>query len=86
MIGRDRPLAFIRNPVLELDEAAEIMELPREQRIHLGRLIRAIARHANIKAEQSWKKRKGFQAAYWRVVCTYAKHIARAIERQDNRP
>jgi hypothetical protein len=86
MIGRDRPLAFIRNPVLELDEAREILALPRDQRVQLGRLIRAIARHANIKAEECWRKRKGFQAAYWRVVSTYAKHIARAIERSDNQP
>lgn len=86
MIGRDRPLAFIRNPVLELDEASEIMDLPRDQRVHLGRLIRGIARKANAMAEQCWRKRKGFQAAYWRVVSTYAKHIARTIERADNEP
>lgn len=74
----------VRNPILDLEETAAIMALPIEQRRAIAKLIRGIARHADEKAEHCWKKRKGVLAFYWRVVCTYAKHIARAIERRDN--
>ena len=69
----------VRNPLWDLPSARALRELPAEQRNMMARLLMDIAVEANAKAEASWKKRKGPMAAYWRAVCTYAKHAARAI-------
>jgi hypothetical protein len=71
------PLAS-RNPVLELEAAARLAELPLDARVALRSVLLAIADQANVNAERSWAKRKGPMAAYWRATSTYAKHIARA--------
>ncbi len=70
----------VRNPVLSLPAAQRLRTLPPGQRRLLGNLLREIAAAADAKAECAWKKRKGPMAAYWRATCTYAKHIARAID------
>lgn len=70
----------VRNPVLFLPAAQRLRSLPAGQRHLLGDLLREIAADADAKAERAWKKRKGPMAAYWRATCTYAKHIARAID------
>lgn len=72
----------VRNPVLGMLSAHEAWRtIPQEHRAIIGKILRDIAKDADRKAEQSWEKRKGPMAAYWRAVCTYAKHIARAIDR-----
>jgi hypothetical protein len=70
----------VRNPVLSLPAAQRLRTLPPGQRRLLGDLLREIAAAADAKAERAWKMRKGPMAAYWRATCTYAKHIARAID------
>lgn len=70
----------VRNPILTLPAAAAILALPAEQRRPLGLLLRQLAAEADAKAEESWRAWKGIMAAYWRAVCTYAKHIARAVD------
>ena len=70
----------VRNPVLLLPAATRLCSLPAGQRHLLGDLLREIAANADAKAERAWKKRKGSMAAYWRATCTYAKHIARAVD------
>jgi len=70
----------VRNPVLALPAAQKILDLPPEIRRPLGILLRELAQQADEQAEHAWRKRKGIQAAYWRAVCTYAKHLARVID------
>ena len=47
----------------------------------LAAVLRALRHQANEKAEESWQKRKGPMAAYWRAVSTYARHLAHALAR-----
>jgi hypothetical protein len=75
----------VRNPVLALPAAGAILELPAEQRRPLGILLRELAVQAERQAEDSWRRRKGIVAAYWRAVAIYAKHLARAIDPADRR-
>jgi hypothetical protein len=71
----------VRNPIVLLPEALALAaSLSPEQRHHFGNLMRRIAAEADKNADKAWKKRKGPMAAYWRSTCTYAKHIARAID------
>lgn len=70
----------VRNPVLKLPAARAILDLPIEQRRPLGLLLRDLAHQADRDAEAAWRKRKGMMAAYWRIVSTYAKHLARVID------
>lgn len=72
--------AEVRNPILRLPSARQILALPIAERRPLGILLRELAKEADIQAERAWKKRKGPMAAYWRASSTYAKHLARAIE------
>lgn len=69
-----------RNPVLQLlaVQHAMVTLSPRE-REHLGLILAELSRQADIMAEHTWKLRKGPMAAYWRAVCTYSKHLARAF-------
>lgn len=70
----------VRNPIVLLPEAQALAaSMSPMQRELFGRLMRRIADQADKNAEKAWKKRKGPMAAYWRATCTYAKHIARAI-------
>ena len=75
----------VRNPILALPAARAIATLPIEQRRPLGILLRELAAQADVKADEAWRTRKGIMAAYWRAVCTYAKHLARAIDPADKR-
>lgn len=69
------------NPLLKLPAAQRLMQLPAEQRAGLELLMRELRADADRLAEQSWKKRKGPMAAYWRAVATYARHVAHALSR-----
>lgn len=80
------------NPLLKLPAAQRLLALPPEQREVIEALMRDLRRDADKLAEQSWKKRKGPMAAYWRAVATYARHVAHALskgthgERQEGQP
>lgn len=69
------------NPLLKLPAAQKLMALPPDQRSVLEALLRELRADADRQAEQSWKKRKGPMAAYWRAVATYARHVAHALSK-----
>lgn len=70
----------VRNPVLMLPAAQSILELPIEVRRPLGLLLRQLAEQASEKGKLNWKQNKAMNAAYWKVVSVYAKHLARVID------
>ena len=53
------------NPLLRLNAAQQILELPPEQRAALASLLRELRTDADRQAEHAWRKRKGPMAAYW---------------------
>ncbi len=67
------------NPLLRLNAAQQILELPADQRTALASLLRELRADADRQAEHAWRKRKGPMAAYWRAVATYARHTAHAL-------
>lgn len=69
------------NPLLALPSAKKILELPPEQRAPIEALFRELRAEADQLAEESWRKRKGPMAAYWRAVSTYARHVAHALSK-----
>lgn len=70
----------VRNPVLRLPAAQQILDMPVEQRRPLGILLRQLADQANSEAERSRKRNKHMMFAYWKVAAVYIKHVARAID------
>jgi hypothetical protein len=82
----DEARVDVRNPIVLLPEALSLAaSLSPNQRRLFGALMCRIAAEADKNAEQAWRKRKGPMAAYWRACCTYAKHIARAIDPRTGR-
>jgi hypothetical protein len=75
----------IRNPVLALPAVRDFLMLPAEERRHAGILLRRLAGEADTEALQAWDRRRAMQAAYWRAVATYAKHVARAVDPAEKR-
>lgn len=73
--------AEVRNPLLALPAARRIARLPEDQRVALAGLLRDLAADAAERAEESWRKKKGPMAAYWKAASVYAKHTARVIAR-----
>lgn len=74
------------NPLLDLPSARKVLALPPEQRQALEELMRDLRAKSDQLAEESWRKRKGPMAAYWRAVSTYARHIAHALSKGETRP
>jgi len=70
----------VRNPVLALPAAREILALPPEHRTILGILLRELSKQSDDKATTAWGARKGIMAAYWRATSTFSKHLARALD------
>lgn len=68
------------NPVLALPAMARMRTLDLESRTVLADVLREIGADADRLADESWKRRKGPMAAYWRAVGVYARHIARAAQ------
>lgn len=58
----------IRNPVLELPAAQEILALPVECRQVLADLLRELAIDARARGDRSWRQNKAPMAAYWKAV------------------
>ena len=69
----------VRNPLLSLPSAKRLQELPPDVRDLLRDILLELRVDANVKAEESWRRRKGCIAAYWRAVSTYALHLARVV-------
>jgi hypothetical protein len=69
------------NPLMKLPAMRQVMALPVDQRGPLEALMRELRADADKLAEESWRKRKGPMAAYWRAVSTYARHVAHALSK-----
>lgn len=74
-------LPDVRNPVLTLPEAQELLamqECPHcKFKAKLRGLFMAMRRKAHADAEKAWTTRKGPMALYWRCVGVYMGHIGR---------
>lgn len=68
-----------RNPLLGLPACQQLLELDPRARQALRGILGDLARDANARADQAWRKSKGPMAAYWRAVSTYAKHTRAAL-------
>ena len=73
------------NPLLRLPAGRALLELPTADRLRIAKVMRELRVQANSEAEKSWGRRKGFAAAYWRAVSTYARHVAHALTRKPER-
>lgn len=71
------------NPLMKLPAMRKVLALPPDQRAPLEALMRELRADADKLAEESWRKRKGPMAAYWRAVSTYARHVAHALSKGD---
>ncbi|WP_313317776.1 hypothetical protein [Pseudomonas sp.] len=69
------------NPLLKLPAGQALLELPPEDRARIEAVMRELRAQADAEAENSWIRRKGPMAAYWRAVSTYARHLAHALSR-----
>lgn len=73
------------NPLLKLPAGQALLELPAADRQRIEAVMRQLRDQANREADNAWKRRKGPMAAYWRAVATYARHIAHALSKSDNK-
>jgi hypothetical protein len=71
--------AEIRNLLLTLPAAQEILALPAESRQALAALLSDLASDARFRAERSWRQSKAPMAAYWKSVSVYAGHRNRLV-------
>lgn len=71
------------NPLLKLPSGRALLDLPADDRARIETVMRELRDQANIEAENSWKRRKGPMAAYWRAVSTYARHLAHALSHKS---
>jgi hypothetical protein len=69
------------NPLLKLPAGRALLKLPAEDRARIEAVLRELRAQADAEAENSWLRRKGPMAAYWRAVSTYARHLAHALSR-----
>lgn len=72
------------NPLLNLPAGRALLELPEEDRRRIEAVMRELRNQADKEAENSWRRRKGPMAAYWRAVATYARHVANALSKGAN--
>lgn len=76
----------VHNPLLALPAVRELLAFPPEVRTALAQRMRELSRDAAGKAEESWKRKKGPMAAYWKAVSVYAKHTGRVLRRPSVAP
>lgn len=71
-----------KNPLLKLPAMQKLLALPPSpEKVLIEQLLREIRAMANEEAERSWRLRKAPMACYYRVVSTYARHIAQALRK-----
>lgn len=74
-------LPEVRNPLLALPEARELLAMPEcphcRFRARFYGLLRAIVVKSRADAQKSWAQNKGPMALYWKCVGVYAYHVAR---------
>lgn len=69
----------VRNPILALPAAQELLALPPEQRRILKRLLRELKAQCRGQEEKAYRQRKGPMTAYYMACGTYAGHIANVM-------
>lgn len=67
----------VRNPLLQLPSAQQIVNLPAPARQALRALLKDISADARLRAEKCWRTHKAPMAAYWKAVAVYANHTQR---------
>jgi len=72
--------ADVRNPLLSLPAAQDLVNLPPEARGALRRLLKQISADARVRAERCWRTHKAPMAAYWKAVAVYANHTSRLVK------
>lgn len=68
--------AEVRNPLINLPAAQQILALPPESRQALAALLCDLASDVRFRAERSWRQSKAPMAAYWKSVSVYAGFIS----------
>jgi hypothetical protein len=81
-----RNITEVRNPLLALPAVRDLLAFPPEVRAALAQLMRELSQDAAGKAEESWRRKKGPMAAYWKAVSVYAKHTGRVLRRASVAP
>lgn len=74
--------AEVRNPILALPEAQELIRLMRrepELRHVFKRLMRELKAHCRVEEERCYRQRKGPLVAYWMAGGTIVGHIANVL-------
>lgn len=66
----------VRNPVLRLPAAQELLALDRPTRLLLKRILRDLKRQCRDEERRAYATRKGPLTAYWMATGTYAGHLA----------
>lgn len=69
----------VRNPVLGLPAAQQLLEAPADVRQLLRALLLDLAADARDRAAECWRRHKAPMACYWKAVAVYAGHIARVL-------
>lgn len=69
------------NPLPKLPAGKALLDLPPQDRACIEAVMRELRAQADVEAENSWLRRKGPMAAYWRAVSTYARNGAHALSR-----
>jgi uncharacterized membrane protein len=69
----------VRNPILSLPAALELLALPRAQRLIMKRLLRELKAQCREQERRAYSQRKGPLTAYWMAAGTYAGHVAAVL-------
>jgi uncharacterized membrane protein len=69
----------VRNPILALPAAQELLALPMEQRQILKRLLRQLKAQCREQEANAYARRKGPMVAYYMASGTVAGHIANVM-------
>jgi hypothetical protein len=72
----------VRNPLLALESAKDMQNLPKEAKQALRALLMDIRKEAQAKAEKCWRQHKGPMALYWKCLSVYSGHMSRMLREQ----
>jgi len=74
--------ADVRNQLLAVPEVLALVALlTPEQKLVLGKALRALASRWRVKSDVSWRQNKAPMAFYWRVLSVYARLTSRVLSR-----
>lgn len=76
--------AETRNPLTTLPSYRKLLALPEETQAVLRDILGELRADAARRAEQSWQRKKGPMAVYWKAVSVYAFHLRRDLKPVDS--